>query len=172
MSTQELSEIDNYEILEKVSTLPLIVINNPSEFQKTHIQPNVEIEKRFKISLSHPLKYVLEAKTTLPNSNFSFKDHQKIIKFYTDKLLASKTNEEVSFFLHQRGCVYFDSFQYELCENDLMESLKYNEKSASLQFDLCDLNCILKRFNESIKFGLKSIELDPTNPLGLTLIFK
>jgi tetratricopeptide (TPR) repeat protein len=121
------------------------------------------MEKRIKSTVGHPLGYYIGAKTTLPNSNFISNDHKKIINFYTKKLLESKTNKEVSFFFHQRGCVYFDTFQYELCENDYMNSLKYYDKSASLHFDLCGLNSILNRNQESIEFGEKSIELDSSN---------
>jgi tetratricopeptide (TPR) repeat protein len=92
---------------------------------------------------------------------------QKIIHFYTEKLFASTTKQEVAFYFHQRGCVYFDRFQYDLCENDFMESLKHDDTSASLYYDLCDLYCIFERHKEAIEFGEKSIKLDPSNPLGI-----
>jgi tetratricopeptide (TPR) repeat protein len=103
---------------------------------------------------------------TSRNSIQLSKKHE-IIKFYTEKLYTSKEKLEVANYLHLRGCVYFDSFEYDFCEHDFVESLKYNEENALLYFDFSDLCVIQKRFKEGIYFGEKSISLNPNFPLGL-----
>jgi hypothetical protein len=96
----------------------------------------------------------------------------EIIKFYTQRLYCATNDLEIAHFLHQRGCVNFDNFEYELCENDFKESLKYNMNNALLYFDLCDLCCVQSKHLEGIEFAKKSIFLQPDFPLGLIFEIK
>jgi hypothetical protein len=115
----------------------------------------------------HQNGLILESKTTLPGIEFDQNNPKEIINFYTQKLYTATNELEISFFLHQRGCVNFDIQEYELCENDFRESLKYNINNPLLYFDYCDLCCVLQRYEEGIQFAQKSIFLQSDFPLGL-----
>eukprot|EP01080_Neovahlkampfia_damariscottae_P011678 gene11678-4913_t len=133
---------------------------------KTHEFNNKEINQRIKQSKNHIQRYIFECKTTIPQENNENENPIEIIKYYTSKLFSSKTKEEFSYFLHQRGCVYFDNFEYELCENDFKESLKYNPKNPILLLDYSDLLCVFLDFQKSIDCCLESIKYDPTIPIS------
>jgi tetratricopeptide (TPR) repeat protein len=113
---------------------------------------------------------ILDYKTTLPGIQFNIKKKHEIIKFYTQKLYTSTEKSDIAKFLHLRGCVYLDYFEYDLCENDYLESLTFNKENALLYYDLCDLCIIQKRYKEGIEFGEKSISLNSNFPLGLLLL--
>jgi hypothetical protein len=143
----------------------LILSKNNSKKKKKKIY---ETSNRIKGSLSHTNGTLLvDYKTTLPGDQFTFQKKHEIIKFYTEKLYSSTDKFEVANFLHLRGCVYLDSYEYDLCEHDFNDSLKYNPENALLYFDICDLCCIRLRHKEGLLFGEKSILLNPYFPFGL-----
>eukprot|EP01080_Neovahlkampfia_damariscottae_P003547 gene3547-6282_t len=133
---------------------------------KTHLKPNYgETQFRIKESRSHANgNYFFELKSTSPDQKYTMENPSKLIDFYTSKLYSATEKSEVGYYLHQRGCVYFDTYEYELCENDFKESLKYNPNNSLLYFDYCDLCCIFKKFEEGLIYGMKSIEINPNFP--------
>jgi tetratricopeptide (TPR) repeat protein len=160
---------DHEEIKERIKNLKPIVKPFFSQKKKRHIIH--EIKNRFKSSTTHKfhnnLTLSFENKLTLPDETFDIKKPHEIIKFYTQKLYESTNDLEIAQNLHQRGCVYFDNFEYELCENDFKESLKYNLNNGLLYFDFCDLLSLQNKYEEGILMAEKSIFLLPNFSLGM-----
>jgi tetratricopeptide (TPR) repeat protein len=165
MNKNEAPDIE--EIGERIKKLKPIVILFHSQKNKHFIE---ETKNRIKGSTTHlyieDLTLTFEYKTTLPGDSFNISKPQEIIEFYTQKLYNSTKELEISNFLHQRGCVHFDNFQYELCENDFKESLKFNINNGLLYMDFCDLYLLQNKFEDGILMAEKSIFLQPNLALG------
>ena len=157
---------DKNEIELRIKNLPNLKLMQQANNQETYSNPVYgEAQKRMKESRSHSEgSYFFELKSTSPSPNYTIKNYSELINFYTEKLYKAENEIDIGFYLHQRGCVYFDTFQYELSENDFKESLKYNPKNSMLYYDLCDLCCIFKNYKEGLIYGNKSIEINPNFP--------
>eukprot|EP01080_Neovahlkampfia_damariscottae_P004891 gene4891-8485_t len=105
--------------------------------------------------------FFFEHKTTLPNVNFSLKNSQQIINFYTKRIHESKDKIELAKNFHLRGCVYFDLENYESSRLDFEDSLLYNELDALVYADLSDVYSIFQRHEDALIMSQKSIQLNP-----------
>eukprot|EP01080_Neovahlkampfia_damariscottae_P012566 gene12566-6386_t len=145
------------------------MISNLKRKEKQGSEKYGEVEKRIKNSRTHlernsERSYYFELKSTTPDENYTLENSKQLINYYTQKLYTATKKTEVAYFLHQRGCVYFDTYEYDLAETDFKESLKYNPQNSWLFYDYCDLCCIFGRKQESLECGLKSIEINPQFP--------
>jgi lipoprotein NlpI len=103
-------------------------------------------------------------KTTLPSNDFSLQKPQKLISYYTQLLLSSESEKQLSKYFHLRGCVYFDIGEIQSCLNDFLESLKYNKKDIWLYYDLSDVYHSLGNFKSLFECCGECIKLNPTFP--------
>jgi hypothetical protein len=133
------------------------------EVDNTIVKKAKEIlSKRIPYELSHQKTYFFfDSKTTLPSDSFHPKDFQKLISFYTQKLLNSKSKEELSEYYHLRGCVYFDNFHYEPALFDFQQALEIDTKNPVLFYDLASIYQARRDVDTSELYSKKALELFP-----------
>jgi tetratricopeptide (TPR) repeat protein len=129
------------------------------------------LSKRIQKEINHhKIHCFFDSKTTLPSDSFQPKDFQKLISFYTQKLLKSKSKEELSEYYHLRGCVYFDNFQYEPALFDFQHAENIETNNPVLYYDLACAYKVLSEFERCELKVLKSLELFPDFLLSLLLL--
>jgi tetratricopeptide (TPR) repeat protein len=112
-------------------------------------------------------------KSILPEGTekiFTLEKPQELVAHYTEKLLNSKHEKELSRYYHLRGCVYFDSDQLEFALNDFENSLKFDQTNFLLFYDLAGVYLTLGDFIKVWEYCQKCIQMSPEFPLVYLII--
>jgi tetratricopeptide (TPR) repeat protein len=112
-------------------------------------------------------------KSILPEETgkiFSLEKPQALVSHYTEKLLNSKHEKELSKNYHLRGCVYFDSDQLEFALNDFENSLKFDQTNFLLYYDLAGVYLTLGDFTKVWEYCQMCIQMSPEFPLVYLIV--